>query len=776
MSGLSSFRHSFIAAHLRDLASLLFVVVLSLILGLLIPDDRASLVVALIASAAGAAVVVSVWSKVQDKRSRQHSAAATVTERTERRGPARLYLVPRELPPVPSGFVGRDEEIGKLFQGISRDRDRVPFIAAIYGVPGIGKSALAVTFAHRASKFFPDGQLFVQMRAAGGQPAKTDDPIAHFVAALKGPNDSLPSSTKDLRAEYAALTQRYSVLLVLDDVAPDIDIIAICPSSSKCAIIVTCRESPNWPDVSYEGIRLEALEAPAAVNMLRATVDPDWQSKEERQNNEEQPYRELASQCGREPLALRAAGTALADRSNWDIGLITKQAKSTLTLPAGEHLRSGIFDAAYALLTTEEQRVLRILGALQESDFAPWMIAVALGITEEKGGRLASRLADAGLIERYNPGSGTPSYRAEEPVLSYAYFRAIAEDSTLDAIRWRESFSAEQSRRRTHLPDEKIGNLDDLLGYYGGFTPAIEAVRYVMTLAREQGSRKAEASACAALAELYTDLGDMVVAQDLAQQAVEIGDDRIRARSYRCLTRLERRRHRLALAIKHADDATDCAVIAHDFAEQVRILVEKSVVVALQGEPAKADKICADALRICDTLNDADGSLRVGVKWCQGRVWLHARRYEEASRVLQDAKILADELGEKRLGAWIEHTSASVALATGKWDIAEQHAIAGMDAFSELRHRYGVAHCRHRLGQIRLERHRIGDAIRFLRESLETFHSCGDIWIESEVSLDLADAYLRRGQSHDALQMQRIARRAYRQLGSPAMAGAQPGC
>ena len=403
---------------------------------------------------------------------------------------------------------------------------------------------------------------------------------------------------------------------------------------------------------------------------------------------------------------------------------------------------------------------------LQKPDFAPWVIAAALETTEEKGGRLASRLTDAGLIERYNPGSGTPSYRAEESILRYARLRANAEENPTDMLRWHQLFKMEQYRRLSGHPDSKVDSLDALIRHYDDFTIAIEAVRNALSLARERGSRMGEASACAALAELYTDLGDLVAAEDVAQRAIEIGDDLSRARSHRCLTRLERRRHRLALAIEHADAATACALRVHDLGEQVRILVEKAVVVALKGEPVQADEICAEALRICDTLNEAaPGSLRVGVKWCQGRVWLHARRYDAASLVLQDGKRMADELGEKRLAAWIDHTSASVALAVRDWTAAEQHAITGMDAFTALRHRYGMAHCQHRLGQISLERGRISDAIRLLRESLESFHNCGDVWVEREVSLDLADAYRRSGQIRESFQMQRAARRAYRQSG-----------
>ena len=64
-----------------------------------------------------------------------------------------------------------------------------------------------------------------------------------------------------------------------------------------------------------------------------------------------------------------------------------------------------------------------------------------------------------------------------------------------------------------------------------------------MSLAHERGSPEQEGSACAALSELYVDLGAMIAAEDLAYRAMKIGDDNSRARAHRCLVRIERRRH-----------------------------------------------------------------------------------------------------------------------------------------------------------------------------------------------------------------------------------------
>lgn len=782
MTGPAKLKSPFQAVHVKELAYFLVVVAASLIIGLLIPDDWGSLAVALVVSALGAVALVPAWFRLQAWRADRTLAASRA--RADRIGPPRSnrpYQVPRELPPAPSGFVGRDEELEKLHQGIAGTRAGGPYIAVICGEPGIGKSALAITAAHRGATLFSGGQLFIRMRAASGRPTSVNRVLEHFVASLKEPND-LPPAADALHSRYLALAKTYSVLFVLDDMAPEFDISSLLPMSPQSAVLVTCRTDPAWPGIGYERIPLVPLRPNDAVAMLRKAVGAETVSADsdeaaassERDSPDDQPYLvELAGLCGREPLALRAAGTALADRPNWDISLLAEQARSRFRPASSAASRSGIFDAAYALLTTDEQKALRVLGVLRVGNVAPWMIAVALGIIENKGERLAARLAEAGLIERYNPGSGTPSYWAEDPVLDYARRRAGSEDHPDDVLRWRESVSREQRRRRTAQGDHRFGSLDELLKHYGGFTQAIDAVRHAMSLAREQQSRLAEANACAALADLYTDLGDVVTAEDLAQQAIALAgkaaDDRSKARSYRCLTRIQRRRGRFDAAIKDANNAMACALNTDDRPEQVRILVEKAVVVSLQGRAHEADQIAAEAVTICSSLDSAASSLEVAVKWCQGRIWLHAGRYDAAAKILREDKEIADRLGEKRLGGWIDHTSASVQAALHDWTAAERHAVAGMDAFTELQHRYGVAHCRHRLGEIRLKSDRLDDAIRLLCDSLESFHNCEDIWIESEVSLDLADAYLRSGRIQDAIQMQRVARRDYRQMGSSSL-------
>jgi len=671
----------------------------------------------------------------------------------------RAYLVPRELPPGPAGFVGRTAEMEELSKALDQERQRDAFLAVIHGPPGVGKSALAITFAHSVRSRFRGGQLFAQMRGEGGGTAAVNSLIQHFVQSLRDPQDPFPGDAAEFREQYRYLTDGpyltdgSGVLFVLDDVSPDLDIAALRPANPACALVVTCRERPSWLDVSYER-ELKPLPEQDALDLLRTTVGPD------RVNSQEKLSLDLAVQCRGEPQALRAAGTALANRPNWDIGLLLRIANAALARLATQRSRPESFDAAYTLLTVDEQEALRALGVLGARSFAPWMLATALGTNEARGSRLASRLADAGLIDRYNSGSGAPTYVVEESVRNYAYDCAVTEGE-----------AAETERRLDRLkegpPLEAIGSIDELLQAHGGFTPAIDAVRNAISQARERDNRAREAAACAALADLYVDLGDMISADDLARLALSKGDSHSRARASRCLARIERRRHDFQAAIGHADRGLAQAAEAKDVPERIRVLEEKAVAVAAQGAAGEteAEKISAEVLRLCRSLGETGDPLLPGAMWARGNVLFHAHRYDEASGVLTAAKERAEALDQPRYSAWIDYLHARAALAAGDRAAAERYATQGLAAFAALRNRYGTAHCRYQLGQIHLASGHLDDAARSLREALESFRNCGDSWSESEISLGLARVYRRSAQIREAVQLQWDARRGYKQLG-----------
>lgn len=81
--------------------------------------------------------------------------------------PPRESAVPAELPHNAAGFVGRTGELIRLHALFPPEQEQGPantvVISAIGGAAGIGKTALAVHWAHQARDRFPDGQLYVNL-------------------------------------------------------------------------------------------------------------------------------------------------------------------------------------------------------------------------------------------------------------------------------------------------------------------------------------------------------------------------------------------------------------------------------------------------------------------------------------------------------------------------------------------------------------------------------------------------------------------------------------
>jgi DNA-binding SARP family transcriptional activator len=77
--------------------------------------------------------------------------------------------VPAQLPSDVHGFTGRNDELDELDRLLIKEGDQstAVVISAVAGTAGVGKTALAVRWAHRVRDAFPDGQLYVDLRGYG---------------------------------------------------------------------------------------------------------------------------------------------------------------------------------------------------------------------------------------------------------------------------------------------------------------------------------------------------------------------------------------------------------------------------------------------------------------------------------------------------------------------------------------------------------------------------------------------------------------------------------
>ncbi len=223
--------------------------------------------------------------------------------------------VPRELPAGVRHFTGRARELAALTRLLNAADEQAPgmvVISAIGGTAGVGKTALAVHWAHLVAGQFSDGQLYVNLRGYDpDQPMPVAEALAGFLRALGVASQDIPAEVAEQAARYRSLLAERRMLVVLDNASSEEQVRPLLPASRSSAVVVTSRDALTGL-VARDGAQrldLELLPAADAVDLLRALIGP-------RVDADPAAAAALAEQCSRLPLALRVVAelaTARAD-------------------------------------------------------------------------------------------------------------------------------------------------------------------------------------------------------------------------------------------------------------------------------------------------------------------------------------------------------------------------------------------------------------------------------------------------------------------------------
>ncbi|MEV0675441.1 BTAD domain-containing putative transcriptional regulator [Actinosynnema sp. NPDC050436] len=222
-------------------------------------------------------------------------------------------LVPRQLPPAPPCFIGRTSELATLTASLDGlGQGRVVAISAIAGAEGVGKTWLALNWAHAHAGRFPDGQLFVDLHGSSPSAAPMDPSTAvrGFLDALGVEASAIPSDPQAQVGLYRSLVADKRMLVLVDNAHSADQVVPLLPGSATCAVIVTSRNclTDLLNRHGANPIRMDVLNAAEAHQLLterlgvrRVAAEPD-------------AVRELLTSCGGVPLALvSVAGQATAN-------------------------------------------------------------------------------------------------------------------------------------------------------------------------------------------------------------------------------------------------------------------------------------------------------------------------------------------------------------------------------------------------------------------------------------------------------------------------------
>ncbi len=338
--------------------------------------------------------------------------------------------VPRQLSADVAGFTGRGEHLRRLGQLLGGDGQgpAALVIAAIVGTAGVGKTALAVHWAHQVAGRFADGQLYVDLRGVARRPPLPPaEALAQLLRALGVPAAQVPPELEEAAGTYRSLLAGRRVLVVLDNAASPDQVRPLLPGSPTCLVVVTSRNQLRGL-VAKDDARLLTLDVlgrdEAAALVGRVIGDA-------RVRAEPAATAELARLCAHLPLALRIAGANLADHPGQPIADYTAElaegdrlAKLVVGGDEQTAVRSSL-DLSYQRLAPPERRLFRLLGLVPGPDVSAAAAAALAGTTPERAELVLDRLALAHLLARRAPGR----FAVHDLLRLYAIDRALREES-----------------------------------------------------------------------------------------------------------------------------------------------------------------------------------------------------------------------------------------------------------------------------------------------------------------------------------------------------------
>ncbi|WP_415947310.1 BTAD domain-containing putative transcriptional regulator [Streptomyces sp. KLOTTS4A1] len=351
-------------------------------------------------------------------------------------------LIPSELPPDVAAFIGREDELRDLGHLVPEEHagGAGPRIGLITGVAGVGKTGLAVHWAHRVQDRFPDGLLYAELRGYDGHHTPIDpaEVLGRFLRSLGVPGEEIPPGIEERTALYRSLLAPRKVLVLLDNVRSYPQIKDLLPGSGESCVVVTSREQleelVTWPPQAR--VHLGLLSEQQATELLAAVVGSRITARLPE-------AKALAGLCDRLPLALRIAAARLASKPHWTLRhMVTRlrdERRRLDELSQGENQVRASLELSHRFLSADAATLYRRLGLFNAPDFASWTAAALLGIEPVAAERLVEQLVDAQFLEAVGfDATGHMRYRLQNLLRLYANERAAEEESPEERLAARE--------------------------------------------------------------------------------------------------------------------------------------------------------------------------------------------------------------------------------------------------------------------------------------------------------------------------------------------------
>ncbi|WP_245239016.1 tetratricopeptide repeat protein [Streptomyces sp. MZ04] len=656
-------------------------------------------------------------------------------------------------------------------------------LTVIHGMPGCGKTALAIHAAHRLREAYPDGQFYVDLRAYSGQPPYDPAEALGVLLHAAGVPDRLPDSLDERAARWREWTARRRVVVVLDNALDAAQVGPLLPGASGCRAIVTSRNrltglngaTPLFLDVlsMAEAVALFTRVAGAA----RVSADAD-----------DTELRQIVEACGRHPLAVQLLASHFRHRESWGLHhLVGRLAPTGCSLDAlGDEVTSA-FHLSYAELSAPTRQLFRLL-ALHPGPDITLDAARALTGTPHDTASAATRRSVEELLDRH---------LLEEPVhdryrlhdLTRAYGRRIclrdepepARRAALEELLDHFLTTAHEADRGAHPHRRALRLPPDLKHQVTSSAAAFaDPDEASVWLTVERANLLAVARTAAALSPRHAALFPHVLspslklwgAWDTAAELYEAAVTALRARGdLPALARTLVERADFLVQSGHDEalhSATEALALFQDLGDprgSADALLQSARARLAAGDGSTALHILDEALRAYREVRDPHGeaeSLNV-----QGVALHKAGRHREAEErfraMLHIHLSRGDAYGQLRA----LNNLGEIHRIDGRNEEARAHFERSLELAHQVGGRQELANLYSNLGSVCQATGRTHQALAYFQRALSSYRAAHDSRGESDTLISLGEAYIAHRRHNEALWHFTMAEQIAGSIGNP---------
>jgi tetratricopeptide (TPR) repeat protein len=691
------------------------------------------------------------------------------------------------LPADVAGFVGRHDELERLLAAVSDAAGRQVRAVAIYavdGMAGVGKTAFAVHAAHRLAARFPDGRLFVELRAHTPGQARVEPAAALAILLQADGVDAaqIPAGADARAGLWRDRMANKRVLLVLDDADPA-HVAPLLPGAPGCLVLITSRRKlTTLPDAAFLALDVLSPEHAAELFVARAGA---------RAGSDPAAVHRIIRLCGYLPLAITLTAARLHTHPTWAVADLADELDQTRDrlagLSSGDLAVAAAFDLSYRDLPEGRQRLFRRLGLHPGPDLDAYAAAALDDSSLAVAGRGLEELLEHNLISEPHRGR----FRLHDLIAEHARTLAVTDtlaerDAALDRLigfylhtataaarylarhtrpaaamqtTWAPAeapeldnpeqatdwLAIEQSNLAAaaswaaahHHSTAAVGipaALHEHLRTHGPFTLALDLHHSALAATQDANDQPGQALTLTNLADAQQLTGDFAAAAVTAGQALDLsrqlGDRSGQAYALHTLGIVQFQTGDYVAAAVTAGQALDLFRQLGDRRSQTHALYSVGIVQCLTGDYAAAAATAGQALDLSRQLGYRRG--QANALQTLAHVQQSTGDYVAAAATARQALDLSRQLGDRLSQTHAQGTLSVVQYLTGDYLAAAATTRQALDLSRQLGDRSGQANALQTLGVVQYLSGDYAAAATTLGQALDLFRNVEDLDGEAE--------------------------------------------